>query len=137
MKLINKDSEAIERRLHQSMRNKELFELMNLGKSLVYLSTGINANQLVLERFKRLDIYKKFEEDIALLEDALIENRQAMEMCSVHVIFERHDGCFCFHYQQQRQPCHENIDGRDDCFDDSDACRQFLRHECKHSVCAG
>ena len=84
MKLINKDSEAIERRLHQSMRNKELFELMNLGKSLVYLSTGINANQLVLERFKRLDIYKKFEEDIALLEDALIENRQAMEMCSVH-----------------------------------------------------
>jgi hypothetical protein len=34
------------------MNNKELFELMSLGKSLVYLSTGLNANQLVLERKK-------------------------------------------------------------------------------------
>ena len=56
MKLINKDSEAIEHRLHQSMRNKELFELMNLGNW--FIRHRFNANQLVLERFKRLDIYK-------------------------------------------------------------------------------
>jgi len=84
LKFLDKDSELIQARLHESMNNKELFELMSLGKSLVYLSTGLNANQLVLERIKRTEIFKKYEEDLDLIEDAIIENRQAMEMCSIH-----------------------------------------------------
>ena len=84
LKYVDKDSELIQARLHESMNNKELFELMSLGKSLVYLSTGLNANQLVLERIKRLELFRQYEEDVDLIEDAIIENRQAMEMCSIH-----------------------------------------------------
>lgn len=84
LKMLDKDSEYTQKRLHQAMKNKELFELMSLGKSLVYLSTGINANNIVLERIKRLDAFQKYEDDVDLIEDAIIETRQAMEMCNIH-----------------------------------------------------
>lgn len=84
LKSLDKDSEAVQKRLHRSLKNKELFELMSLGKSLVYLSTGINAVNLVLERIKRMETFRKYEEDVDLIEDAIIENRQAMEMAHIH-----------------------------------------------------
>ncbi len=84
LKQLDRDSDFVQTRLHKSMKNKELFELMNLGKSLVYLSTGINADNLVLEKIKRLEAFKQYEDDVDLIEDAIIETRQAMEMCNIH-----------------------------------------------------
>lgn len=84
LKMLDKDSDAVQKRLHQSLKNKELLELMNLGKSLVYLSTGINADNLVLEKLKRLEAFKKYEDDYDLIEDTIIESKQAMEMCNIH-----------------------------------------------------
>ena len=83
-KLLDKDSEYVQNKLHESLQNTEIFELMNLGKSLVYLSTGLNADILVLEKIKRLDSFKQYEEDLELIDDAIVENRQALEMCSIH-----------------------------------------------------
>jgi magnesium transporter len=84
LKLLDKDSEFVQRKLHESLKNKELFQLMSLGKSLVYLSTGANSDGLVLEKLNRLEQFRKYEEDLELIEDAIIENRQAMEMCYIH-----------------------------------------------------
>lgn len=84
LKQLDKDSDSVQKRLHISMKNKELFELMSLNKSLVYLSTGINANNLVLEKIKRHETFKQYEEDLDLIEDTIIETRQAMEMCNIH-----------------------------------------------------
>ncbi|MDD3123469.1 MAG: magnesium transporter CorA family protein [Candidatus Izemoplasmatales bacterium] len=84
LKQLNKDSEHVQSKLQESLKNIELFELMNLGKSLVYLSTGLNADILVLEKIKRLEAFKQFEDDVDLIDDAIVENRQAMEMCSIH-----------------------------------------------------
>jgi magnesium transporter len=84
LKLLDKDSELVQKKLHESMKNKELFQLMSLGKSLVYLSTGANSDGLVLEKLKRMEQFRKYEEDLELIEDAIIENRQAMEMCYIH-----------------------------------------------------
>lgn len=84
LKLLDKDSDMVQKRLHESLKNKELFELMSLGKSLVYLSTGINANNLVLEKIKRIEAFKQYEDDLDLIEDAIIETKQAMEMCNIH-----------------------------------------------------
>ncbi|HEY8444918.1 MAG TPA: magnesium transporter CorA family protein [Bacilli bacterium] len=84
LKQLDRNSDSVQKRLHQSLKNKELFELMSLGKSLVYLSTGINANHLVLEKLKRLNEFRKYEEDVDLIEDAIIESRQAMEMANIH-----------------------------------------------------
>ncbi|MBU1145810.1 MAG: magnesium transporter CorA family protein [Firmicutes bacterium] len=84
LKLLDKDSEHVQKKLHEALKNIELFELMNLGKSLVYLSTGLNADILVLEKIKRVEMFRQYEDDLDLIDDAIVENRQAMEMCSIH-----------------------------------------------------
>lgn len=84
LKQLDRDSDSVQNRLHQSLKNKELFELMSLGKSLVYLSTGINADNLVLEKIRKMETFKESEDDSDLIEDAITESRQAMEMCSIH-----------------------------------------------------
>lgn len=81
---IDRKTTEIETELHKSMRNKELIRIMNLSKSLVYYSTSLRSNQAVLERLLRTRTLKKYEEDEDLLEDVIIENRQAMEMAGIY-----------------------------------------------------
>jgi len=84
LKQLDKESELIQSHVQESLQNAELFQLMNLGKSLVYLSTGLNADLIVMERLRKLEGFTLLPEDVALLDDAMIENRQAIEMCSIH-----------------------------------------------------
>jgi magnesium transporter len=77
-------SNEIEASLHESMRNEELIGLLDVEKSLVYFSTSIRANELVLERLHRTGELTKFEEDEDFLEDLIVENRQALEMTNIH-----------------------------------------------------
>ena len=65
-------------------RNKELFQLLGLEKSLVYFSTSLKSNELTLEKILRGRIIKLYEEDQDLLEDVLIEIKQAIEMCNIY-----------------------------------------------------
>ena len=81
---IDRKTTQIERELHKSLRNQELIRLMNYSKSLVYLSTSLRSNQAVLERLLRTRSLKKYEEDEDLLEDVIIENKQAMEMAGIY-----------------------------------------------------
>ncbi len=81
---INRRNEEIESALHQSMRNKELINLMNMEKSLVYFTTSLRYNQKVLDKISRGRTIKMYEEDEDLLEDVIIENRQAIEMADVY-----------------------------------------------------
>lgn len=81
---IDKLSNSIEQDLHESMKNKELIQLLKLEKSLVYFSTSLKANELVLEKMLRLDYIKKYPEDTDLLEDVIIENKQAIEMANIY-----------------------------------------------------
>ncbi len=84
LKQIDKHSSAIENELHKSMKNKELIELLSVEKSLVYFSTSLKANELVMEKLMRYNFIHKYEEDTELLEDTIIENRQAMEMAKIY-----------------------------------------------------
>lgn len=84
LKQIDKHSNDVERELHKTMRNKELLYLLDLQKSLVYFSTSLRSNDLVLERLKRLKFMKVYEDDNELIEDILIENRQAIEMAKIY-----------------------------------------------------
>ncbi|MEN6348654.1 MAG: magnesium transporter CorA family protein [Syntrophomonas sp.] len=81
---IEKLSNRIEDDLQKSMKNEELTQLLKLEKSLVYFSTSLKSNELVLERMLRMDFIKKFEEDKDLLEDVIIENKQAIEMTNIY-----------------------------------------------------
>ncbi len=84
LKLIDKRSGHIEKELHKSMKNKELIQLLDLEKSLVYFSTSLRGNEIVLEKMLKLDSVKKYSEDEDLLEDVIIENKQAIEMANIY-----------------------------------------------------
>lgn len=84
LRMLERSSGRIEQELHKSTRNEELFQLLSLDKSLVYLSNSLRANELVLERLMRLESVKKYPEDEELLEDAIVENKQAIEMANVY-----------------------------------------------------
>ena len=84
LRIIDKKSEVIENKLHQSQKNEELIELLELQKSLVYFTTSLRSNEVVLEKLLRIDKIKKYPEDTDLLEDVIVENKQAMEMTSIY-----------------------------------------------------
>ncbi len=88
---INKRTDAIEAEIRESMKNKEFFQLLELQKSLTYFMSALKANGIVMERLLRLrsnvqprPILKMYEEDEDLLEDVIIDNKQAIEMVSMY-----------------------------------------------------
>ena len=84
LRQINKQSETLEQALHKSIENSALLEMMELGRSLLYFTTSLKANTSVLEKITKMSIIKKYEEDEDLLEDVIIENKQACEMADVY-----------------------------------------------------
>ena len=84
LKQINKETEIAEYILKNSMKNKELLKLLSLEKGLVYFTTSLKSNELVMEKTMRGKIVKLYEEDEEILEDAIIENRQAIEMAQIY-----------------------------------------------------
>lgn len=84
LRIIDKKSGVIEEKLHQSTKNRELIELLELEKSLVYFTTSLRSNEVVLEKLMRNEKIKKYPEDTDLLEDVIIENKQAIEMANIY-----------------------------------------------------
>jgi magnesium transporter len=83
LKYIDRLIHKIEQDLRKSMKNKELIQLLGLEKSLVYFSTSLRANEIVLEKMMRMENIKKYPEDEDLLEDVIIEKKHAIDMANV------------------------------------------------------
>jgi magnesium transporter len=97
LRQIDKRSEEIQQRLHRSTKNEELINLLSLGKSLVYFTTSLRANEIVMEKLLKShlikdselaevhpQLIKMYEEDEELLEDVITENKQAIEMGEIY-----------------------------------------------------
>ena len=84
LRIIDKKSEQVEEKLHMSTRNQELMELLELEKSLVYFTTSLRSNEVVLEKLLKVESIKQYPEDTDLLEDVIIENKQAIEMANIY-----------------------------------------------------
>ena len=84
LRMIERDFTKIERRLYDSLKNEELIQLLGLSKSLVYFSASLKGNEVTMEKMLRGRILKLYEDDRDLLEDALIEIRQAIEMACIY-----------------------------------------------------
>jgi len=84
LRQIDKIASYGENQLYKLQRNKELIQVLDLEKSLVYFSTSLRANEVTLEKILRGRIIKLYEEDQDLLEDVLIEVRQAIEMANIY-----------------------------------------------------
>lgn len=85
LRQIERSISRIEVELHRSMKNEELFQMMELEKSLIYFSTSLKSNEAVLERILRTKPLKMYEDDAEFLEDVIIENKQAMEMSQIYL----------------------------------------------------
>ena len=85
LKQIDKISNFVERELRKSMKNSELIQLMDIQKSLVYFSSSLKGNEITMEKIMRGRIIKLYEDDQDLLEDVLIEVKQAIEMSSIYL----------------------------------------------------
>ncbi len=84
LRIIDRKSDKIEEQLQKSQKNSELLELMGLEKSLVYFTTSLRSNEVVLEKLLRTDKVKKYPDDEDLLEDVIVENKQAIEMANIY-----------------------------------------------------
>jgi magnesium transporter len=80
---INKAVDSLEDRLQLSMRNRELMDLLRYQKCLVYFTTALKSNEVMMERLQRMQLFKTFPDDEDLLEDVLTENQQAIEMTNI------------------------------------------------------
>lgn len=84
LRMIERDFTKIEKRLYDSLQNEELIQLLGLSKSLVYFSASLKGNEITMEKILRGRVLKLYEDDRDILEDALIEIRQAIEMASIY-----------------------------------------------------
>ena len=81
---MNKDIERQEHQLAKATKNQELIEMLNIEKSLVYFMGSLKYNQATLERLSKGNVIPFYEEDKDLLEDAMIESNQAIEMATIY-----------------------------------------------------
>lgn len=84
LRQIDRLSSNTEKSLHQSMKNKELIQMLGLEKSLVYFSTSLKTDEVILNKIMRGKLIRLYEDDQDLIEDVLIEIHQAIEMCNIY-----------------------------------------------------
>lgn len=84
LNLVNADIHKREQVLYHSTSNKQLVELLDIEKTLVYFITSLKANDLVLDKLSKGNTVALYDEDVELLEDTIVENRQGIEMCTIY-----------------------------------------------------
>ena len=84
LKKIYANIDKTEQILKKSTENKELITLLEIEKTLVYFITSLKANDTVLEKLSKGTMLPLYEGDLDLLEDATIENKQAIEMSTIY-----------------------------------------------------
>ena len=84
LKEINRKTSAVEQELQKSVKNNELIRLLNLEKSLVYFTTSLKSNELLLAKLQKTLLNSAAEPDVELLEDVVTETRQAIEMSNIY-----------------------------------------------------
>jgi magnesium transporter len=84
LKEINHRRNMLEQRLYEANRNEELFELMRIQKSLVYIVTALRSNELLLIKMERTNMLGLTEEEREFLSDQIVDMSQALEMANIY-----------------------------------------------------
>ena len=84
LKNVDKGIDRKEQILKNTTSNEDLIDLLDIEKTLVYFITSLKANDLVLEKLNKGTVFPIYDNDLDLLEDAMIENKQAIEMSSIY-----------------------------------------------------
>ncbi len=81
---IRQRADMVEQELHESISNEGLMRLLNIEKSLVYFTTSLKADDILLSRIRTTRQLDIDEDDLDVLEDVRVEYQQALEMASIH-----------------------------------------------------
>ena len=85
LRAIDKRRSEVEKRVGtETTEDKDLINLHELETNLVYFATSLSANKVVLDRLTRYERIKQYPEDKELLDDVIVENRQAIEMTNIY-----------------------------------------------------
>ncbi len=85
LKYLDKQKDLVEEQLHKSIMNYELIQLLTIQKSLVYLTTALTTNELLLEKLQKTPYFKLNNEDeFEFLDDVLTDNKQAIAMANIY-----------------------------------------------------
>lgn len=84
LKQVSRDIEEKEEELKKSTKNKDLIDMLEIEKTLVYFMTSLKANDNVLNKLSKGIMLPLYENDRELLDDAIIEHKQAMEMATIY-----------------------------------------------------
>ena len=84
LKDLNRRTAVIERELQRSVKNHELTQLLAFEKSLVFFTTSLKTNEIVLEKLQATKTIRFKEDETELLEDVLTDNKQAIEMANIY-----------------------------------------------------
>lgn len=84
LKFINRNIYNKEKILYNATENKELISVLNIEKSLVYFITSLKENDVLIDRMAKGNVIPMYEDDLDLLEDAQIENKQGVEMANIY-----------------------------------------------------
>lgn len=84
LKEINRRTGEIEGELQKSLKNEQLIKLLNVEKSLVFFTTSLKSNELMMERLLKTELLKLTLDDKDKLEDVIIDNKQAIEMANIY-----------------------------------------------------
>ena len=84
LRFIDKTIDVAETGLAKSVSNEDLYKLLALAKSLIYFTSSLKSNEGVLEKLMRGRTVKLYDEDEDLLDDVVIEYKQAHEMATIY-----------------------------------------------------
>ena len=84
LRTIDKRRTEIEERVGNDTREDDLIALHELESTLVYFATSLRANANVMDRLTRYKRLEQYPEDKELLDDVIVENKQAVEMAMIY-----------------------------------------------------
>ena len=84
LRKINRSVDYVEDQLEKSTRNRELLQLLKYQKCLVYFTTALRSNEVMMERLQRMRMFNQYTEDEDLLEDVITENQQAIQVSNIN-----------------------------------------------------
>ncbi len=85
LKYINRQKDLVEEQLQKSIMNYELIQLLQIQKSLVYFTTSLAGNEMLLEKIQKTPFFKlNSEDEEEFLEDAITDNKQAIQMANIY-----------------------------------------------------
>ena len=84
LRTIDRQRTEIEEKVTDDLEDSDLIDLHELESNLVYFATSLRANNLVVDRLTRYSKIKQYDDDRDILEDVIVETKQAIEMTSIY-----------------------------------------------------